>query len=483
MSDFRTPSARCSELCLRALLIVVCSFTLSVAAQYQTRIPPEPDAATPRRDRVTLSAEKLVSAGIKTERVDRRRLQPTRLTPARLRYDERRHVEVKTAAAGIVKEILVKPGDRVEAGDLLAVVISAEVGEKRAELLRLTAERDLAIRTLDRYRAIHEGLKQLVSQIEQAADPRQAADKVESTALGEYRATLLSAYGTFRLAETMQRSGEASAPSGALSGHQLQQRRLDLVAARAALRSAVEQAQFDAETTTLEAEDRVADAERRVAISAQFVAELQGVAGAPADARVSDLSELRLLAPIGGTVELQRIAATERIARGDGLFVVADTSQLWVQADIREQEWGALELVPGQTVVVTGPTIGDRSLTAHVHYVGREVSSSTNAASIVATIDNRDGNLRPGQYVQVRVPVAAARDALAVPESAVVTHEGQNFVFVQETPTSYRRVNVTTGVAADGKVEVLEGLRAGESLVTSGAFQLKSELLLGEMAE
>ncbi len=76
-----------------------------------------------------------------------------------------------------------------------------------------------------------------------------------------------------------------------------------------------------------------------------------------------------------------------------------------------------------------------------------------------------------------------AHDALAVPESAIVTHEGQAFVFVQESPATYRRINVTTGVKADGNVEILTGLKEGAILVTGGAFQLKSELLIGQLAE
>jgi cobalt-zinc-cadmium efflux system membrane fusion protein len=452
-------------------------------ALWQTSVLSGQDETSPGDVRVTLPAEKLASADIKIERVERRRLQPTRLAPGRLRYDERRHVEVKTAAAGIVRQIHVKPGDRVEAGELLAVVTSAEVGEMRSELLRLSAERDLARKRLERSRSIRDGLNRLVSQIEDETDPKQAADQVEGIALGEYRSVLLSAYSAFRLAETMQRGGEASAASGAISGRELEQRRGQYVAAQAALQSEVEQALFNATMATLEAENRVADAERRVAISAQFVNALQGLAAASPDVSSPDLSELKLRAPISGTIEVQRFAVSERIEPGDGLFIVADTSQLWVQADIREQEWGALQLAPGQSVAVTGPTIGDAPLTAKVHYVGRKVSSSTNAASIVATIDNPQGRLRPGQFVHVRVPVAAEREALAVPESAVVTHDGQEFVFAQESPSTFRRVNVSTGVVADGRVEVLDGLREGDTVVTGGAFKLKSELLIGQLAE
>ena len=78
---------------------------------------------------------KIASAGIEVATAERRQLDVTRTAPGRVRYDDRRHVEVKSAAAGIVREVLVKPGDRVEVGTALAVVTSAEVGEARADLL------------------------------------------------------------------------------------------------------------------------------------------------------------------------------------------------------------------------------------------------------------------------------------------------------------------------------------------------------------
>ena len=156
---------------------------------------------------------------------------------------------------------------------------------------------------------------------------------------------------------------------------------------------------------------------------------------------------------------------------------MADTSQLWVEADIREQEWGPFDS-PGTDNHSHRADDRRRALTATVHYVGREVSSTTNAASIVATIDNPRGTLRPGQFVQVRVPVAEHATPWRFQTSAVVQHDGQAFVFVQESATSFRRVNVRTGMTADGMIEVTDGLRDGAALVTDGAFELKSELLL-----
>ena len=274
----------------------------------------EQTAMTPRNDRVVLPAAKIPFVGLKTQRIGTRRLQPTRVAPGRLRYDERRHVEVKTAAAGIIRQILVKPGDRVEAGDLLAVVTSAEVGQIRADLMRLTAVRDLAVKRLERARAIEEGVNRLVDQIASEVDPREAANQVEKNDLGEYRAPLLSAYAAWRLAEALYRNGEVA--GGSLSGRQLEERRSEYVAAQGALRAAIEQAVFNTELASLEAENRVADAERRVAISAQYAAALQGAAAVAADSSPSELSELRLLAPIAGTIELQRFRRQRANCRG-----------------------------------------------------------------------------------------------------------------------------------------------------------------------
>jgi cobalt-zinc-cadmium efflux system membrane fusion protein len=297
--------------------------------------------------------------------------------------------------------------------------------------------------------------------------------------LGPYRESILSAYAAYYLANSLHHSAEQDGTNGVLSGRQIQQRRSEFVAAQSALKSAVEQAVSDTEVQHAEATNRLADAERRVAIGARHVAALQGANVTPDDTAEADaLTELRLLAPIAGTVESRRYSVSERVTPGDSLFTLADTAQLWVEADIREGEWGALQLKPGHIISVTAPTVGRTPIPAEIHYVGREVSVESNAVPIVATIANPQGILRPGQFVQVRVPISEPKTGLAVPEAAVVEHEGRAFVFVKETSTRFRRVNIQTGISSEGWIEVMKGLSDGSAVVTHGAFDLKSELLL-----
>lgn len=157
---------------------------------------------------------------------------------------------------------------------------------------------------------------------------------------------------------------------------------------------------------------------------------------------------------------------------------MADTSTLWVYADLREREWKALILKPGDEIRVEPSTLGKKTLSARVHFVGREVDPLTNAIPLVAVIDNADGELRPGMFVQVAVPLAASREALTVPESAVLEHDQRTFVFSPDGDGGFRRIDIILGLRMNGIVEVISGLSAGEQVVSRGGFYLKSELLL-----
>jgi RND family efflux transporter MFP subunit len=192
----------------------------------------------------------------------------------------------------------------------------------------------------------------------------------------------------------------------------------------------------------------------------------------------SQLSFVELRAPIDGTIESRNFSSRERLARGDGLFILANTTQLWVSADIREQEWAALRLKEGQELAITMPSLSGRRLVSHIDHIGREVNPETNAVPVVAVIRNDEGLLRPGQFAWVELPLEEPHSGLAVPESAVVEHGGQSFVFVSDGRDRFRKVDVVTGIREGDLVEIRGGLEEGDSVVIHGAFALKSELLL-----
>jgi cobalt-zinc-cadmium efflux system membrane fusion protein len=438
------------------------------------------------RDVVMLPAAKIEAAGIEVSPVARRRIEPTVVVPGRLQYDDTRHIEVKIPTDGVLAEIRVKPGDVVAAGQVLAVVSSPEVGNARADVLKRQAEHELAEEKLAWEDATAQGLQKLVAAIKDGGDAAAISRELEGVTLGSYREQIITAYARYRLAETLAAGVKSVQESGALSGRTVQERLSERDAADAALKAVSEQSAFEARQDCAAAKLAAEDAQRRLRISRQHLQALLGYEEAVADAKDDSsaarnddhpLSLVELRAPFAGTIESRTFSVSERVRPGDALFVLADTSKLWVSADIREREWGALQLREGQELTVTLPALPDRRLTATVYYVGREVSPQTNAVPLVATIDNGDCQLRPGQFVRVRLPMAEPRDVLAVPDAAIVEHEGQAFAFVEQGAGKYARKDIQKGVADEGFTEV-SGLKEGERIVVQGAFYLKSELLL-----
>src|SRR5262249_34147104 len=149
------------------------------------------------------------------------------------------------------------------------------------------------------------------------------------------------------------------------------------------------------------------------------------------------LSRVEIRAPFAGTIEERRFAQAERVRTSDTLFVLADTSTLWVAADLRERDWQALALAAGQEVDVETPALPGRTLKARIRYVGRQVEAETNAIPLIAELSNADGLLRPGMFARVRLTVGKERQALCVPSNAVVQHEGVKFLFVQDGPNAF----------------------------------------------
>ncbi|MFN9718043.1 MAG: efflux RND transporter periplasmic adaptor subunit [Planctomycetota bacterium] len=411
-------------------------------------------------------------------------ISPENFVPGRLQYDDRRHVEIRTAAAGVVRKIHVRPGDTVKAGDVLAELDSPEVGDARADVLQRQSEVRIAQQNRDWQQSTCDGLKKLSEAIRQRTPVDNIRSDFKDVVLGKSRDQLLSGYSDLLLAETLVEAAQRNAKSGVFPSRTIEERENSRDSKEAALLAGLEEQSFDAQQRCQQAAAQLADAQRRFRISEQTVRTLLGHFDGNADpepASVVDegnLSLVQLVAPFDGTIEKRVVSSSERVAAGDSLITLADTSTLWVAADLREREWNALALKPGDTVSVSTSIAGLETCSATVHFVGREVDPSTNAVPLVAVIENSTGKLRPGMFVRVSVPAADSRQAVTVPESAIMQHDRQSFVFMPQSTTKFRRVNITPGIRQGGHVEVVSGLTSGEKVVSDGAFVLKSELLL-----
>lgn len=444
---------------------------------------PDHGPQPPRTAVVSLTPAKRSNLSIRTQRVEIRPLRESVTVPGRIRYDDTRRVSIRAATVGTVRAVSVRPGSEVSAGDLLGVLDSPEVGAARSDVLKRQSEAGLAAERAAWQRAVRTGIDGLVEQIRAGAAVDGLTESVESGAFGQAGGELIRRYNEYLLARDLAENARQIGSTAALSGRVVRQRESDRERAAAALTSTIEQTTFDARQAEAAATAELSDARRRLRLARHCLTALTGVtpsdaAGIDISPNDPDLSRFNLSSPIDGTVESRSFAANERYAVGDELFVIADTSRLWVEADIRIGDWGASVVSPGDTLRVETPAIEDRTFEATVAFVGPVVDGVSHALSVVATVANRDGALRPGMYVRAEVPAGPGQDVLAVPESAVVDIDGQSHLFVAEGD-QYEAEPVEVRQAFGRWIEV-EGIAAGTAVVTEGAFTLKSELLLEE---
>lgn len=446
---------------------------------------------------VSLSAEKQKAAAIQIEPVTLGTLTQRHSVPGRVVYNDTRHIQLFSPTSGILTQVLVRPGDAVKAWQIVAWLTSPEIGSARADVLQRQAEAELSQRLLERADTLRENVTLLTTGLRAQSDFDALRDQLSGRVLGDYREKLFGAYSRMQLAEKMVANSAKLGESGGLSGKVLLGYQADFLAARAALEAACEQADLEVWQQHQQAEATAHDVKRRLEIARQHLSSLllneaaTNAATGTLDtkelgANEDDLEHLSLVAvraPFAGTIESRTFSASERVKANDTLFVLADTSSMWISAEIRESDWAALSIDVGHTVQVTIPAIGNATLSATVEFIGREVSPTTNSISITAKIDNADGRLRPGLFARVAVPVSEKGKVLMVPANAVQRQGEQTFVFVAESPHRFRRVDVAIRDVGEERIEIVRGLKAGDRVVTKGAFVLKSELLLESEGE
>ena len=180
-------------------------------------------------------------------------------------------------------------------------------------------------------------------------------------------------------------------------------------------------------------------------------------------------------APRSGTLVERNIGDGSAANRGQTLLSIADLSRVWVEADVYESD---LELVePGMPAAVTLPYLPGRRFEANVEYVYPYLEGATRTGRVRITLDNKGGALKPGMYAEVTLE-ANLGERLTVPEEAVIVAGASRIVFVDLGGGRLRPMRVETGRRAQGLVEILEGLSAGDRVVTSGNFLLAAETRL-----
>ncbi len=183
----------------------------------------------------------------------------------------------------------------------------------------------------------------------------------------------------------------------------------------------------------------------------------------------------QLVAPIAGTVTERRATIGKLVEPNEILFEIVDTSSLWAEVDVPEEELGRVAV--GQEMTLILDSLPDRRFEARIDYLAPAIDPHTRTARARAAIPNADGALRAHMFGQAKIAVSPAASVVSVPKSAVQKVKDVRLVFVRLAEDLFEARRVTLGRELGAFVEVTRGLKDGEEVVTTGAFLLKTETL------
>jgi cobalt-zinc-cadmium efflux system membrane fusion protein len=317
------------------------------------------------------------------------------------------------------------------------------------------------------------------------------ADTEGNIAVNDTRTTAVFSPYTGRVTRVFAKMGDhvrAGAPLFAIDAGEIIQAQSDLLTAAAQARQTraalarqqsllktngaalkdVEQAQTDA-TTAQAALESARNRLRVLGFSAsQITAAETGAAahGITADAVVT--------APISGVVTQRNVGVGQNLASlanngggGAPLFAISDLSTVWLVGALREDDAPAAKV--GQAVEVRVPALPGKVFHARINFVSPMVDPSTRRVTVRAEVPNPGGELLPQMFADFDLVTGPAHAALAVPADGVI-YEGEGArVWVARPGHLLELRQIKTGQTHDGVVEVTEGLKAGDQVVTSGA--------------
>lgn len=346
---------------------------------------------------LTVDPATMSAFGIEVEKAGPGTVTETTRLPGEVVFNADLIAHVTPSVAGLVRRVNHSVGDRVESGDVLAVLSSRELALARSEYLAAQARLALAKDSL-------------------ARDEKLLSDRI----------------GT--------------------------------------------------ERQVLETRQMVREAEIALNLSEQNLHALgqsHPEIGALDNATNASFSEYELRSPLDGVIIERHLTRGERVSDAPELapVVVADLSSVWVNLTVYQRDLASVQT--GTKVRIEfGHRIPDAKGT--IAFVSPALDEQTRTAQARVVLENPEGAWRPGMFVSATVQSAAAQSDVVLPRSALQEIEGQPAVFIQ-TEDGFEPRTVRLGRETDTSIEILDGVRPGESVVVRNGFALKAEMNRGAL--
>ena len=196
-------------------------------------------------------------------------------------------------------------------------------------------------------------------------------------------------------------------------------------------------------------------------------------------------AELVLRAPLAGTIIAQNVTAGALVESTMSLYRIADLSNVWIWYDLYEKDLGLLHerLSAGQTVKakVRVKAFKNEVFYGIVDLIDNEIDEHTRTVKVRVQVINNERKLKPGMFSEAEISIPLEGEVTTVPAGAVLSDENETFVFQHWKDDFWVRRNVVMGERRGDFVDILDGIPGDSTIVTRGAFMLKSDILREKM--
>ena len=459
---------------------------------------------------VHLSDEERTKFGVVVASAGSAQLATQIRLPGEIVLNADRVAHIVPRAPGIVREVLSSVGDNVQAGEVMAWLESAELGEAKVDYHAKLAEVSGCTVDLMRAQEVHDNTIQLLEVLKSSPSLETLRD-MSGSAMGENRSILVSAYAELVLSEAAYLRERPLFEKKIASERDYQTAEAEYKKADALYAATRDSTDFKIRRALMEAKrsQRVREIELRGArqrlyvmgLTFEEIAELEAHArlqtpwtteqvectdpncknckqgkvnaGSPGSAEQREAEEklawYPLRAPFDATVIEKHLVLGEKHSDESDAFTIADLTSVWVNIAVYQKDLDYVREGMSVTVSVGGMPSAEGT----VAYLAPVVDRKMRTALARVVLPNPDGVMRPGLFVSAQIAIGQGVASVVIPKSAVQRIGGQSIVFL-DTGDGFQPVSITLGRSNESHIEVLSGLAAGQRYVTQGAFELKA---------
>jgi Cu(I)/Ag(I) efflux system membrane fusion protein len=249
----------------------------------------------------------------------------------------------------------------------------------------------------------------------------------------------------------------------------------DLYSAQQDLLLAIRGTRAGTESTSMRVEQLVRAARKRLSLLGLSDQQIDQIAAGTEASETIPISS-----PAAGFVIEKDVVEGAAVQAGMRLFRIAALDKVWIEGDVYEEDLRLVHI--GQAATVVLDYLPGRTYEGKVSYVYPYLESAARTGRVRIQLANKNLELRPGMYARINLS-SVIGPRVQVPASAVVYTGPRRLVFVDLGDGRFKPQEVRTGIEAEGMFEVLEGLKPGDVVATSGMFLIAAEARISTAAK